>query len=113
MMKVMVVAVHPDDETLGCGGTLLRHKAENDEIYWLIVTHMIEGNGYDRTGIEKRKDQKIPVWRADIITEASGFETAGICMPGSIVKTISPKGYVVRCRGGFLGIETDTPLDLL
>lgn len=38
MNKVLVIAVHPDDETLGCGGTLLRHKAEGDEIYWLIVT---------------------------------------------------------------------------
>lgn len=38
MNKVLVIAVHPDDETLGCGGTLLRHKDEGDEIYWLIVT---------------------------------------------------------------------------
>ena len=38
MNRVLVIAVHPDDETLGCGGTLLRHKAEGDEIYWLIVT---------------------------------------------------------------------------
>lgn len=38
MNKVLVVAVHPDDETLGCGGTLLRHKAEGDQIYWLIIT---------------------------------------------------------------------------
>ena len=34
----MVIAVHPDDETLGCGGTLLKHKANNDEINWLICT---------------------------------------------------------------------------
>jgi N-acetylglucosamine malate deacetylase 1 len=37
-MKVLCIAVHPDDETLGCGGTLLRHREEGDEIYWLIVT---------------------------------------------------------------------------
>ncbi|MBK9161513.1 MAG: PIG-L family deacetylase [Nitrosomonadales bacterium] len=38
MKKILVVAVHPDDETLGCGGTLLRHRAAGDEIHWLIVT---------------------------------------------------------------------------
>lgn len=39
-MKILVIAPHPDDETLGCGGTLLRHKAEGDEIHWLIMTKM-------------------------------------------------------------------------
>jgi LmbE family N-acetylglucosaminyl deacetylase len=37
-MKVLVVAVHPDDESLGAGGTLLKHKANGDEIHWLIIT---------------------------------------------------------------------------
>lgn len=38
MSKVLCIAVHPDDETLGCGGTLLKHKANGDEIHWLICT---------------------------------------------------------------------------
>jgi LmbE family N-acetylglucosaminyl deacetylase len=38
MSKILVVAVHPDDETLGCGGTLLKHKAHGDSIHWLICT---------------------------------------------------------------------------
>ena len=38
MNKVLVFAVHPDDETLGCGGTLLKHKANGDSINWLICT---------------------------------------------------------------------------
>lgn len=37
-MNVLAVAVHPDDETLGCGGTLLRHAAGGDALHWLIVT---------------------------------------------------------------------------
>ena len=41
--KVLVIAVHPDDETLGCGGTLLKHKANGDDIYWLIVTTIKSG----------------------------------------------------------------------
>lgn len=39
MAKVLVIAPHPDDETLGAGGTLLRHIASRDEVYWCIVTH--------------------------------------------------------------------------
>lgn len=38
MKKILFFAVHPDDETLGCGGTILKHKANNDQIYWVILT---------------------------------------------------------------------------
>jgi LmbE family N-acetylglucosaminyl deacetylase len=44
--KVLVVAVHPDNETLGCGGTLLKHKANGDEINWLICTTLDETYNY-------------------------------------------------------------------
>jgi len=33
MSKVLVISVHPDDETLGAGGTILRHTANGDEVY--------------------------------------------------------------------------------
>lgn len=36
--KVLVVSAHPDDETIGAGGTLLRHKDAGDEISWCVVT---------------------------------------------------------------------------
>lgn len=44
--KVLVVAVHPDDETLGCGGTLLKHKENGDEIHWIICTTIDKSNSY-------------------------------------------------------------------
>jgi len=44
--KILVVAVHPDDETLGCGGTLLKHKANGDQIHWLICTTLKKDNNY-------------------------------------------------------------------
>lgn len=53
---VLVVAVHPDDETLGCGGTLLRHAANGDRIHWLIVTDMTsEFYSPDRIGKERMR----------------------------------------------------------
>lgn len=54
MQKILVVAVHPDDETLGCGGTLLKHKAQGDEIHWLIVTAMTAECGFTPEAIERR-----------------------------------------------------------
>jgi len=44
--KVLIIAVHPDDETLGCGGTLLKHKANGDKIHWLICTTIEKKHNY-------------------------------------------------------------------
>jgi LmbE family N-acetylglucosaminyl deacetylase len=52
MNKVLVIAVHPDDETLGCGGTLLKHKANGDEIHWLIATEMKESKNTSQRNAE-------------------------------------------------------------
>ena len=56
-MRVLVVSVHPDDETLGCGGTLLKHQAQGDDIFWLIITDVVIELGYSQAFIEKRKDE--------------------------------------------------------
>jgi N-acetylglucosamine malate deacetylase 1 len=57
MNRVLVIAVHPDDETLGCGGTLLKHKSNNDETHWLIVTDMKESEGFNKCTINKREKE--------------------------------------------------------
>lgn len=35
--SVLVVAAHPDDEVLGCGGTIAAHADNGDQVYVLIV----------------------------------------------------------------------------
>ena len=57
MKSVLVVAVHPDDETLGCGGTLLKHKDNGDEIHWLIATDIKESEGVNRDVVKKREEE--------------------------------------------------------
>lgn len=58
--RVLVIAVHPDDETLGCGGTLLKHKENGDEIHWLICTEVnIENNFYSVREKEIQEVEKI------------------------------------------------------
>ena len=45
MKKVCVIAVHPDDETLGCGGTILKHLKCGDEVHCVFVTDGDETQG--------------------------------------------------------------------
>jgi LmbE family N-acetylglucosaminyl deacetylase len=37
-MRILAVSAHPDDETLGCGGTLLSHLQAGDELHWVVIT---------------------------------------------------------------------------
>ncbi len=37
-MNVLVFAPHPDDEVLGCGGTIARYVVEGNDVYVCIVT---------------------------------------------------------------------------
>jgi LmbE family N-acetylglucosaminyl deacetylase len=37
-MKILVIAPHPDDEILGCGGTMAKHAEKGDIVHLCIVT---------------------------------------------------------------------------
>lgn len=54
-MRVLAISAHPDDETLGCGGTLLKHAAAGDDVAWLIATEAHE-----------------PGWTSELIAEKAG-----------------------------------------
>ena len=55
MKKVLIFAPHPDDETLGCGGTILKHIKSKDEVYWCIATLGNKKMGHDSAHFKKRK----------------------------------------------------------
>lgn len=38
MSKILVIAPHPDDEVLGCGGTIAKYSHAGDEVYLCVVT---------------------------------------------------------------------------
>lgn len=66
--RTLVVAPHPDDEILGCGGTLLRRKKEGGTLGWLIVTGMTAEAGWSAERIAQR-DKEVKA-----VAEFIGFD---------------------------------------
>ena len=56
-MNVLVVSPHPDDETLGAGGTLLKLKKQGNKIFWLNITNMSKEYGWPEDKIKHRLEQ--------------------------------------------------------
>lgn len=56
-MNVLVISPHPDDETLGAGGTLLKFKDRGHKLYWLNVTNMKTEYGYKQERVDERNSE--------------------------------------------------------
>lgn len=76
MKKVLIVSAHPDDEILGAGGSLIRHRENGDDIAWLIVTNINESLGFSEVAVQKRQEEiervagqlKMKVFKLDYTT---------------------------------------------
>ena len=81
-MKTLVVAPHPDDELLGCGGLLLKRGEQGAEIGWLIITAISETNGWPKEA-EATRNQEIETVRTGLGIASEnvfqlGFAPAGL-----------------------------------
>ena len=89
MKTVLIVAPHADDETLGCGGTILKLIGQGYQVHWLIVTGMTEGIGYSKSQIAHRNKE------IKKVAKAYGFiATHELKLPSARLETI-PKGEVI------------------
>jgi LmbE family N-acetylglucosaminyl deacetylase len=102
MSKVLVIAPHPDDETLGCGGTLSRHKQEGDELYWVIVTGISEDMGWPEAAVKKRD--------AEIDAAAKKYGFAGMfnfCLPTTKVDTLPLSDLIKKITNVYKKVEPE------
>ena len=54
MNKILIISAHPDDEVLGCGGTVTRLNKEGHTIYTLILGEGVTSRD-DLRDIKKRE----------------------------------------------------------
>lgn len=57
MSNVLVVSAHPDDEILGAGGTLIKHRERGDTLFWLITTDVFEEHGFTAERVLSRQKE--------------------------------------------------------
>ncbi len=55
MNKVLVIAAHPDDESLGCGGTIKKHTNNGDRVRVLYMTNGESSRNNKKTGSIKKR----------------------------------------------------------
>src|SRR5688500_7561614 len=55
-MQILAVVAHPDDIELGCGATLLAHRARGDEVALLVMTTGERGPQDAKSRIREQED---------------------------------------------------------
>lgn len=82
MSSTLVIAPHADDETLGCGGTILKMRREGVRLGWLLVTSPSVEHGYPEDFVRRR------VSEIQAVTQRYGFDFVKILdfPPGGIAE---------------------------
>ncbi|MFC1585751.1 PIG-L deacetylase family protein [Fibrobacterota bacterium] len=55
-MNILVIAAHPDDEVLGCGGTMAKYAKEGHDVYTLILGEGVTSRDEKRDKNKRKKE---------------------------------------------------------
>lgn len=103
MRKVLIIAPHPDDETLGCGGTIVRHIEEGDEVHWVIVTSIDELSCFTEIRKNSRREE------IQKVKFEYGFKSIHELKFNSMQLDVLEKGAVIAAMSSvFNEVEPDT-----
>ena len=75
--KILVIAAHPDDEVLGCGGTIARHTEAGDQVQILIMAEGATSRKLQRDRLQASEELyalEKAAKKAGLILGAAGVE---------------------------------------
>ncbi|MBW3003744.1 PIG-L family deacetylase [Candidatus Woesearchaeota archaeon] len=106
-MKVLVISAHPDDETLGAAGTILKHIENGDQVYWCTFTYAF------RDAPQEYLDHRLKI--INQVSKTYGFsETFNLKFPTVELDTVSLKQMVDKLSAVINSIRPEiiyTPTD--
>ncbi len=91
MKKIIIISAHPDDEILGAGGTLLKHKAAGDVLAWLIITNISEEQGFSADRVKSRQEEIKQVSERIGFSEVYKFDYPTMQLDSASVNELIPK----------------------
>ena len=56
--NILIVAAHPDDEVLGCGGAIARYTEENDKVHIIFMADGVSSRGSEKLNNGEREERK-------------------------------------------------------
>jgi LmbE family N-acetylglucosaminyl deacetylase len=100
--QAIVVAPHPDDETFGCGGTILRHRDQGDAVHWVIVTGMGEADFAADSIVARERE-------IEAVKRHYGFESVhSLGFPTTLLDTVPVGELVGAFKAVFNSVKPDT-----
>jgi LmbE family N-acetylglucosaminyl deacetylase len=101
---VVVVAPHPDDEVIGCGGTIRRHTRAGDPVTVLYLTRGENSRGYPWLSPAQKQATRVREARASCavlgVADAAFFDgiDGNLCDPACLADLSAKVAAAVRAR---------------
>lgn len=95
-MRAIVVSPHPDDETLGACGTIMKLISLGAEVTWLNITNMKAEYGYSTEAIQTRRKEM------DRVRKATGYSSFyDLCLKPAALEQYASGDIIVQIKQVF------------